>query len=180
MLSLWKCHSLETPKLPCISSQFHYPQPGKLTLSSFYLAIGSHGESLWPVIWDHSWSVPLPPLSVTLSLSLPSSCLSLLNTRIIGCISLPSFLWGILWQDLVSSNSAAVCPQVWSTSTCEFVRTLNGHKRGIACLQYRDRLVVSGSSDNTIRCVEIDIGLFIYYKKTISRKQNWKGLFLQN
>lgn len=43
--------------------------------------------------------------------------------------------------------------QVWSTSTCEFVRTLNGHKRGIACLQYRDRLVVSGSSDNTIRYV---------------------------
>lgn len=41
--------------------------------------------------------------------------------------------------------------KVWSTSTCEFVRTLNGHKRGIACLQYRDRLVVSGSSDNTIR-----------------------------
>ena len=32
-----------------------------------------------------------------------------------------------------------------------FVRTLNGHKRGIACLQYRDCLVVSGSSDNTIR-----------------------------
>lgn len=33
------------------------------------------------------------------------------------------------------------------------MRTLNGHKRGIACLQYRDRLVVSGSSDNTIRYV---------------------------
>lgn len=46
-----------------------------------------------------------------------------------------------------------ICLQVWSTSTCEFVRTLNGHKRGIACLQYRDRLVVSGSSDNTIRWV---------------------------
>lgn len=43
--------------------------------------------------------------------------------------------------------------KVWSTATCEFVRTLNGHKRGIACLQYRDRLVVSGSSDNSIRCV---------------------------
>ena len=37
------------------------------------------------------------------------------------------------------------------SSSCEFVRTLNGHKRGIACLQYHDRLVVSGSSDNTIR-----------------------------
>uniref|UniRef100_A0A674K3Q6 F-box and WD repeat domain containing 11 n=1 Tax=Terrapene triunguis TaxID=2587831 RepID=A0A674K3Q6_9SAUR len=49
-------------------------------------------------------------------------------------------------------------PQVWSTSTCEFVRTLNGHKRGIACLQYRDRLVVSGSSDNTIRLWDIECG----------------------
>ncbi|KAI4536091.1 hypothetical protein MG293_013483 [Ovis ammon polii] len=47
---------------------------------------------------------------------------------------------------------------VWSTSTCEFVRTLNGHKRGIACLQYRDRLVVSGSSDNTIRLWDIECG----------------------
>jgi len=42
--------------------------------------------------------------------------------------------------------------------TCEFVRTLNGHKRGIACLQYRDRLVVSGSSDNTIRLWDIECG----------------------
>ena len=41
--------------------------------------------------------------------------------------------------------------QVWNTSSCEFVRTLQGHRRGIACLQYRDRLVVSGSSDFTIR-----------------------------
>ncbi|KAB7495418.1 F-box/WD repeat-containing protein 1A [Armadillidium nasatum] len=48
--------------------------------------------------------------------------------------------------------------KVWSTSTCEFVRTLNGHKRGIACLQYRDRLVVSGSSDNTIRLWDIECG----------------------
>uniref|UniRef100_A0A8C5XIU0 F-box domain-containing protein n=1 Tax=Microcebus murinus TaxID=30608 RepID=A0A8C5XIU0_MICMU len=48
--------------------------------------------------------------------------------------------------------------KVWSTSTCEFVRTLNGHKRGIACLQYRDRLVVSRSSDTTIRLWDIECG----------------------
>lgn len=48
--------------------------------------------------------------------------------------------------------------KVWSTSTCEFIRTLNGHKRGIACLQYRDRLVVSGSSDNSIRLWDIECG----------------------
>uniref|UniRef100_A0A1B0GNK3 Uncharacterized protein n=1 Tax=Phlebotomus papatasi TaxID=29031 RepID=A0A1B0GNK3_PHLPP len=38
--------------------------------------------------------------------------------------------------------------KVWNTSTCEFVRTLNGHKRGIACLQYRDRLVVKKGLDH--------------------------------
>lgn len=48
--------------------------------------------------------------------------------------------------------------KVWNTYSCEFVRTLNGHKRGIACLQYRDRLVVSGSSDNTIRLWDIECG----------------------
>ena len=41
--------------------------------------------------------------------------------------------------------------QVWRTSTSEFVRTLHGHRRGIACLQYKGQYVVSGSSDNTIR-----------------------------
>lgn len=48
--------------------------------------------------------------------------------------------------------------KVWSTATCEFVRTLLGHKRGIACLQYHDKIVVSGSSDNTIRIWDIECG----------------------
>ncbi|CAB1325313.1 unnamed protein product [Coregonus sp. 'balchen'] len=43
--------------------------------------------------------------------------------------------------------------KVWSTSTCEFVRTLNGHKRGIACLQYRDRLV---GHEELVRCIRFD------------------------
>ena len=48
--------------------------------------------------------------------------------------------------------------QVWRTSTSEFVRTLHGHRRGIACLQYRGNHVVSGSSDNTIRIWDIECG----------------------
>ncbi|VDN06936.1 unnamed protein product [Thelazia callipaeda] len=48
--------------------------------------------------------------------------------------------------------------KVWSTDTCEFVRTMVGHRRGIACLQYHDQLVVSGSSDNTIRLWNIEFG----------------------
>ena len=50
---------------------------------------------------------------------------------------------------IVSAGDRTI--KVWTTATCEFVRTLSGHKRGIACLQYRGRLVVSGSSDKTIR-----------------------------
>lgn len=50
------------------------------------------------------------------------------------------------------------CFQVWRTSTSEFVRTLHGHRRGIACLQYRGNHVVSGSSDNTIRIWDIECG----------------------
>ena len=52
--------------------------------------------------------------------------------------------------------------KVWNTTSCEFVRTLNGHRRGIACLQYRatqqPALVVSGSSDFTIRLWDIEVG----------------------
>ena len=47
---------------------------------------------------------------------------------------------------------------MWLTSTCEFKRTLTGHRRGIACLQYRGNLVVSGSSDYTIRLWDIECG----------------------
>ncbi|CAJ0575492.1 unnamed protein product, partial [Mesorhabditis spiculigera] len=47
---------------------------------------------------------------------------------------------------------------VWSVDDCQFIRTLSGHRRGIACLQYREGLVVSGSSDFTIRLWEIASG----------------------
>jgi WD40 repeat protein len=57
--------------------------------------------------------------------------------------------------------------KVWNTSNCEFVRSLNGHERGIACLQYRDRLVVSGSSDNTIRYLFVSFFLKLFIETII-------------
>ncbi|VDN42065.1 unnamed protein product [Dibothriocephalus latus] len=45
------------------------------------------------------------------------------------------------------------------TYTANLVRTLTGHRRGIACLQYRAPLIVSGSSDNTIRIWDIETGV---------------------
>ena len=51
----------------------------------------------------------------------------------------------------IVSGSGDHTIKVWNTSTGELVRTLEGHERGIACLQYKDQLVVSGGSDNSIR-----------------------------
>uniref|UniRef100_A0A915D849 F-box domain-containing protein n=1 Tax=Ditylenchus dipsaci TaxID=166011 RepID=A0A915D849_9BILA len=59
---------------------------------------------------------------------------------------------------IVSASGDRTIKVGWSADTCEFVRTLNGHKRGIACLQYRDRLIVSGSSDYSIRLWDIECG----------------------
>jgi len=47
--------------------------------------------------------------------------------------------------------------KVWNTSNCECVRTLIGHTSGVMCLQYKERLIVSGSSDRTIRYCLLNI-----------------------
>lgn len=41
--------------------------------------------------------------------------------------------------------------RVWDMTNYGFIRDLCGHKHSVVCLQYKDRLVVSGSTDNTIR-----------------------------
>lgn len=41
--------------------------------------------------------------------------------------------------------------KIWDTMNGTLLRTLRGHERGIACLQYRDGLIISGGSDNSIR-----------------------------
>jgi F-box and WD-40 domain protein 1/11 len=61
-------------------------------------------------------------------------------------------------ENYIVSASDDSTIKVWITSNCEFVGTLNGHERGITCMQYRDRLAISGSSDNTIRLWDIECG----------------------
>jgi len=60
--------------------------------------------------------------------------------------------------------------KVWNALNCEYVRTLNGHTSGVICLQYKERLIVSGSSDRTIRYYLLNITFFKYdlvYNKDI-------------
>lgn len=75
-------------------------------------------------------------------------------------MSSPSILYVCVYLSVIIFESISywLSFQVWRTSTSEFVRTLHGHRRGIACLQYRGNHVVSGSSDNTIRIWDIECG----------------------
>jgi len=57
--------------------------------------------------------------------------------------------------------------KIWNTSSCEYVRTLIGHTSGVISLHYKERLIVSGSSDRTMRYYLLNITFLkcglIYY-----------------
>ena len=47
------------------------------------------------------------------------------------------------------SGDRAIC--IWSLQTGQILHKINIHQRGIACLQYNGRFIVSGSTDNSVR-----------------------------
>jgi F-box and WD-40 domain protein 1/11 len=52
------------------------------------------------------------------------------------------------------SGDSTMC--IWSLQTGEILQRINIHKRGIACLQYNGRFIVSGSTDNSIKIYDVD------------------------
>ena len=46
--------------------------------------------------------------------------------------------------------------QVWERDTLQCLRVLHGHTGSVLCLQYDDDVIVTGSSDSTIRCALIN------------------------
>jgi len=64
----------------------------------------------------------------------------------------------------IVSGSGDFAIKVWNTHSLDFVRNLIGHKFGIICLQYRERLVVSASFDRTIR-YKLLLICFAFYKR---------------
>lgn len=46
-----------------------------------------------------------------------------------------------------------LCFQLWQRDTLECSQVLHGHTGSVLCLQYDDNVIVSGSSDATVRYV---------------------------
>ena len=46
--------------------------------------------------------------------------------------------------------------QVWDRESLECTKVLKGHTGSVLCLQYDEQVIVTGSSDATIRCVVMD------------------------
>lgn len=52
------------------------------------------------------------------------------------------------------SGDRTIC--IWSLQTGKILHKVNTHQRGIACLQYNGRFIVSGSTDESVRIYDID------------------------
>ena len=56
-----------------------------------------------------------------------------------------------IYKDQLVSASGDRFVKVWNIHTGECTATCRGHQKGIACVQYDGKRIISGSSDNTIR-----------------------------
>ena len=63
------------------------------------------------------------------------------------------FLCGVncVQSRLLLTLSPYSLSQVWDRHTLECTRVLQGHTGSVLCLQYDENVVVTGSSDSTIR-----------------------------
>ena len=47
--------------------------------------------------------------------------------------------------------TVCVCTQIWDKQSLECLKILTGHTGSVLCLQYDERVIVTGSSDSTVR-----------------------------
>lgn len=59
-----------------------------------------------------------------------------------------------LYEDNVNFDELlCVCVQIWDKQSLECLKILTGHTGSVLCLQYDERVIVTGSSDSTVRFV---------------------------
>ena len=61
-----------------------------------------------------------------------------------------------LKDNVVVSGSGDSIMCIWSLRTGKILHKVNIHQRGIACLQYNGRFIVSGSTDNSVKIYDVD------------------------
>ena len=60
-------------------------------------------------------------------------------------------------------------PQIWDRSTLQVLKVLKGHKSIVRCLQYDEKVVISGSSDHTVKLVHsLSLCTSLTYRYTVS------------
>ena len=52
---------------------------------------------------------------------------------------------------LMQHNPTVFLLQIWDRNTLECVQVLTGHTGSVLCLQYDNNIIISGSSDSTVR-----------------------------
>ncbi|QIW98709.1 hypothetical protein AMS68_004227 [Peltaster fructicola] len=62
----------------------------------------------------------------------------------------------MIHEDRIVSASGDRVIKAWSIRTGKCEKTYTGHTKGIACVQYDGRRIVSGSSDNTVRIFDAE------------------------
>lgn len=54
--------------------------------------------------------------------------------------------------------------QIWNRNTLECIQVLTGHTGSVLCLQYDENIIISGSSDSTVRYSGYNTGhLFSFF-----------------
>ena len=64
----------------------------------------------------------------------------------------------LLEQNLLANQihahyTVTYTPQIWDRSTLQLLTVLEGHNKGVNCLQYNDEVIMSGSDDHTVKLV---------------------------
>lgn len=62
----------------------------------------------------------------------------------------------VIHDDRIVSASGDRVIKAWNINTGQCEKTYTGHTKGIACVQYDGRRIVSGSSDNTVRIFDAE------------------------
>lgn len=82
------------------------------------------------------------------------------------CVQISSFLLSrssvqVFWTYLLGLGKPFIVFifwQIWDKTSLECLKVLTGHTGSVLCLQYDERVIVTGSSDSTVRWVLISLG----------------------